>query len=759
MADKSKPEVRGQGGTGGMVAGGVEALGKSFPEHTLEAWQEEVVRLLKGAPFEKRMLSQTYEGITLKPLYTRDDLEGLTQVDSAPGTAPYLRGTRRLGYRESPWIVAQELPFATCDEFNHAVTNDLKRGLSAVNLVLDQMGKAGYDADDRERLLSGRGGCCSASAMIDQSPMPEAGRGGTSVSNLTDMTRALKGINPADQAMILQPGVAALPLLALLASAITSAGHQPEAVNGAMLSDPVANLLGGPSWNAGGLSSAYDDLATTTGWAQIHMPRFKTLAACGFPYHEAGGSAVEELAFTISSAVTTLREMELRGLTLEETAAQLTFGLSAGTHFFMEIAKFRALRLLWHRVIEACGGDAEAGKVSVYCRGSRFTKTIFDPYVNVLRSTTESLAAVLGGCDMIETCPFDEPSGPPGDLARRLSRNTQLILREESHLDNLIDPAGGCWCVESLTDQLAEKAWALLQEVEDHGGLHGALRNGLIHNRINSSAAAREAGIASRRDVFVGTNKFPNPEDGLPADFSSSFKASATTLAGASREYKAAVPDRSQQVETLGKLKPATGEEYNLAAGISYCDAVIASVSAGVTIGDICGLSKPEAEELIPNLTARRGAAGFEALRCQVLDHRGDSPNQTQIFMANMGPVGRYMPRLDFTRSFYEVGGFAVASDSCFDSAAEAARKAALSKAPVVVIVGTDQTYSDVAAELASLLRALPSTEKVVLAGYPKDEIETFKAAGVDEFIHMRTDALASLRQTAEVCRTGKTAE
>lgn len=741
-----------------MIADGKKRLSKNFTAHSLEAWQEEVKRLLKGAPFEKRMLSRTYEGITLKSLYTNADLDGLTQVNSIPGAAPYLRGTETLGYRGTPWRVAQELPYPSPAEFNAAVSDDLTRGLDVVNLVFDQMGRVGLDADDSEHLAARRAKRSEATVLADRSGLPQVGRDGTSISTLADMRAALAGIDLSSRPVVLQPGAAALPALVMLVATAREAGIEPSRLQGALLSDPLANLLNAPSWQPGSLRAVYDDLYRLTAWAQSQSADYRTLAACGFVYHEAGGSAVEELAFTMASAVATLREMGRRELPVETAAPRMTFGFSVGTQFFMEIAKLRAARLLWHRIVAACGVDEDLGKTKIYARGSRYDKTAFDPHVNILRATTESLAAVLGGCDMIETCPFDEPFGPPKQSARRLSRNTQLILREECHFDCLIDPAGGCWSVEALTDQLAEKAWTLFQQVEAFGGLADAVRSGFVHYRIGEIAVAREAGIAARRDVLVGTNKYPNPQEGLPPDRNQDLTGSATALIESCRNHKSSAEGRVVVLEQLRNLANQTPPPSSTELR-EWMNRRCAAAEAGVTVGDFCSLAPNDEEELIPDLPPRRGGAGFEALRREVNGDCQPFARQAHIFLANIGAVGRYMPRLDFTRSFYEVGGFNVVGEVGFDSPVAAAEQAGESGAPVVVIVGTDATYAEVVNDLVPRLKALPSTPWIVLAGHPGERSDEYTAAGIDEFIHARSDALESLRRIASRCGIGQTAE
>ncbi len=699
----------------GLLSGDPASLRKSFPVPDLEEWQREVVRLLKGAPFEKRMKTATYEGFSLNPIYTSADIADLKHIDALPGEAPFHRGSDPLGYRGKPWEVAQELPYAEAGRFNQFLRRSLERGQSVVNLVFDRAGQAGLDPDE------------APGAMV--------GWLGTSIATLRDLETALSGVDLAKTPVYLQPGVALLPAAALLQASAKSSGVTAGSLQGAVLTDPLG-LLASQGVLPGGLPRFYDSAAVVTKWALQEAPGIKTLFAAGYAYNDGGSNAVRELAFTISSAVATLREMEKRGIDIEDAAKRTVFGFSVGTNFFMEIAKLRAARLLWAQVIKSCGCDDRAGKMTIFARGSSFTKTAFDPYVNILRSTTEALSAVFGGCDLLHVNPFDEPLGEPGDLSRRLARNTQLILREECHLDYLVDPVGGSWFIESLTATLARKAWAEFQSIEGNGGLAESLFEGTVQKRIAETALARRENISTRRDIIVGTNQYPDAEEldikMTPRD------EKAQQLAEAVRS------DRDGAVNRETLLVKLTGME--LAEDI--VDAASEAVAGGVSLGDLMKVFASETDtDTVRAIGVHRGAEAFEELRLRVLLWRKCAGGIPQVFLANMGEMGRYMPRLDFARSFYQLAGLEVKSDESFETPLPAAKQAEASGAPVVVIVGTDQTYIEVVTGLAKLLREIPHQPWIVLAGYPKDKIETYRAAGVNEFIHLRSDAYTSLQE------------
>jgi len=453
-----------------------------------------------------------------------------------------------------------------------------------------------------------------------------------------------------------------------------------------------------------------------------NAPRTKTLVACGFPYHEAGANAVQQLAFTLSSSVAALRAMEARGISVERVAPRMVFRLKVGGHFFMEIAKLRAMRVLWAQVVRLCGGSDEAAKICMQVKNGRLNKTQFDPHVNMLRGTTEAFAAIVGGADSLHIGAYDEVlGGQPSDLGRRIARNTQIILREESKLDHVVDLAGGSWAVETLTHQLMTAAWKLFQEVEALGGLQKALETGFVQKVIGEVAKARRKAVTMRTDVIVGTNQYPNALEAEPeirAVDSAAIKARLGERAAAARKGQAKSKDFAVLVDaapksTLGELSQSLGRSGSV--------------------------------KVVP-LVPFRTAEAFESLRKAMIRARR---GKTDVFFANLGPVGAYMPRLDFTRGFFQVGGFSVDDKSWFKTPEEAAKAAIDSGAPIIVAVGLDDSYVEHVPALARAVKA-SGGRKMLVAGLLKDHADAFKEAGVDDFVHIRSDVQAVLSGLAK---------
>jgi methylmalonyl-CoA mutase len=696
-------------------------LRDDFPVPSLDQWHDECVRLLRGASFEKTMLTSTYEGITLQPLYTRADGDALPAAAALPGQAPFVRGTRPLGYRQQPWQVAQELPYPTVAQFNEAVLHDLERGQNAVVLTIDAAGRAGRDPDE--------------------APAEMVGRGGTSLASLTGLEKAMAGVDLGAVPVHLQAGPAAAAYAALLVALARRRGMADGDLKGSVGCDPLADLAAAGALPAG-LDGAYDEVAMLTRWALDHAPGLSTVTASGHVWHDGGGSAVQELALTLAAAVEHLRRLEVRGLDPLQVAPRIRFEFSVGTQFFMEIARMRAARLLWSRIVTAAGGAPDDGRMTVFARTSRFTKTVLDPYVNVLRGTTEAMAAILAQVDGLHVSPFDEALGLPDAFSRRLARNTQTILREESHLDLVGDPGGGSWYVERLTAEVAAEAWSLFQEIEAAGGMAAALASGDVARRIAATAGQRRRNLARRRDVLVGTNRSPNAGEKPLARRTVDHAALHTERTAAMQAMRTGGHHEDDQA-VLARLASLLEQRGPDAFG-----AVVDAAMAGATVGELTRTLRHDAAagEPVTPVTAWRAGEMFERLRAAVEAHA--DKRAVTVFCACLGNVARYMPRLDFVRGFFQTGGFAVDAERFFATPEEAATAAAQTGTGAVIIVGADATYADMGCETARRLKAA-GIATVMLAGQPGDLAGDLESAGVDQFIHLRSDAHGVLENLA----------
>ncbi len=598
-----------------------------FPPVGYGDWLHLVEAELKGAPFEKRMLTSTYERITLKPIYRREDIAHLPHLDSFPGFAPFVRGTSAAGFVGQPWDISQEITCSSPTEFNHEARNSLAGGLNALNMVLDKATRNGRDPD--------------------WAKPEEVGSGGLSIATLRDLDRALDGIDLRTTTLFVRSGASAMPFAVLLFALMRRRRQKPSVLRGCIEMDPLGVLSHEGSLPQS-LPAAYREMAALTRWASDHSPGVQTICVHSRAWHEAGASAVQELAFTLATAIEYLRQMHQRGLDVNTVAPRLRFAVTVGVNFFMEIAKLRALRMLWSRAVAALGGNPDAQKLSLHVRTSQWNKSVCDPHNNLLRATVEALAGVLGGCDSLQVGAFDEVARPPDDFSRRIARNTQLILQKECNLTQVLDPAGGSWFAEVVTAQLASGAWSLFQEVEQLGGMGAALLAGFPQKSIEAVAAEKMQAAATRRQSMVGVNQYANPKETpleVPAVDAKLFhKRRAQQVA--SHRTSLDDPDSEVVMKRLSNIVNIRGEGL-----FAEC---MEAVAAGATLGEIVRAIRIHDHPCTPivpvNLT--RPAIPFERLRAAMDRYVARHDKRPQVFLCNMGPLPDYKARADFSARF-----------------------------------------------------------------------------------------------------------
>ena len=678
-----------------------------FTPPTDEEWKAACEALLKGAPFEKKMFTKTYEGITFDPMYTRKHTEDILPKGVMPGMGDYLRGVDAAGYIGKPWGIAQ-----ACDETLPAENNELLRhehdkGATIYHIVLDTASRTGVDARQAEAV----------------------GDTGTSVTTVEDMHVLLTGLDLAKFPLYVYAGANAVPLLALVAAARRASGEDMAEVRGIVGADPIGTLAADGKLPAS-LDAHYDSLAAAARWATVNAPHLRTVFVRSDVYSNGGANDVQEVASVLATATAYLRALCERGLTIDEAASQIAFAFSMGANFFLQIAKLRAVRPLWAQIVGAFGGSAEAQKMRIHARPALFFKTIYDPYVNMLRNTTEIFSGVVGGIDSFESAPFDEPIRKGDEFSRRIARNVQIMLQEEFGLLQPIDPAGGSWAVETLTRQMKEKIWAEFQRIEKEGGIIAALRAGSLQESVAAVLAARFKNADLRRDRIVGNNMYPNMTETLletRAEDIAALKAQRTADIDA---YLSDI-DVKHRDEALASLRQAHSVDNAVAAALA--GATIAELMTAVTEGN--------GAETVTAIAPHRWSERFEALRQRTEEYKAEKNDNVKIFLANMGPIPQHKARADFTTGFLQVGAFEVLGNDGFKTVEEAADAARASGADAVVICSTDATYPEIVPALAPKLHEVLPKARVFLAGAaPKDLLETYKEAGIDEYISVRAN-------------------
>ena len=678
-----------------------------FTPPTDEEWKAACEALLKGAPFEKKMFTKTYEGITFDPMYTRKHTEDILPKGVMPGMGDYLRGVDAAGYIGKPWGIAQ-----ACDETLPAENNELLRhehdkGATIYHIVLDTASRTGVDARQAETV----------------------GDTGTSVTTVEDMHVLLTGLDLAKFPLYVYAGANAVPLLALVAAARRASGEDMAEVRGIVGADPIGALAADGKLPVS-LDAHYDSLAAAARWATVNAPHLRTVFVRSDVYSNGGANDVQEVASVLATATAYLRALCERGLTIDEAASQIAFAFSMGANFFLQIAKLRAVRPLWAQIVGAFGGSAEAQKMRIHARPALFFKTIYDPYVNMLRNTTEIFSGVVGGIDSFESAPFDEPIRKGDEFSRRIARNVQIMLQEEFGLLQPIDPAGGSWAVETLTRQMKEKIWAEFQRIEKEGGIIAALRAGSLQENVAAVLAARFKNADLRRDRIVGNNMYPNMTETLletRAEDTAALKAQRTADIDA---YLSDI-DVKHLGEALASLRQAHSVDHAVEAALA--GATIAELMTAVTEGN--------GAETVTAIAPHRWSERFEALRQRTEEYKAEKNDNVKIFLANMGPIPQHKARADFTTGFLQVGAFEVLGNDGFKTVEEAADAARASGADAVVICSTDATYPEIVPALAPKLHEVLPKARVFLAGAaPKDLLETYKEAGIDEYISVRAN-------------------
>jgi methylmalonyl-CoA mutase len=693
----------------------VKLLGEFAPV-SYEDWRKLVQAELKEAPFDKKMFASTAEGIKLQPIYRSEDIKGWAHVNSFPGFAPFCRGARAAGYVRQPWNISQEIAFSNAREFNHAARNSIGRGLTALNMVLDQATRDGHDPDW---------------ALPEQ-----VGFGGLSIATLNDLEQALDGIDLEGTSLFIRSGASAMPFAALLVALARKRKKTPTSLKGCIEMDPLG-VLAHQGKLPQSVDGAYREMVVLTGWAAEHAPQLQTICVHSRAWHESGANAVQELAFTLGTGVEYLRAANQRGLEVDRVAPRMRFAITVGVNFFMEISKLRALRMLWSRVISSLGGNESSKRLALHVRTSQWNKTVCDPYNNMLRTTVEAFAGVLGGCDSMQVGAFDEVIRQPDDFSRRIARNTQLVLQKECHLDHVIDPAGGSWYVECLTGELAERAWAIFQEVEKLGGMEAAMRAGFPQKAIAGVSEEKVKAVNRRRDSIVGVNQYANPKEKPLERPNEDVKAFHKRRVQQVASHRTSLEEDQSEVvlEKLAKVVESKGADL-----FEVC---VDAVLAGATLGEITRavrINDSPSPPITP-VCATRAAVGLEMLRAATDRYVAGGKERPKVFLCNMGSLKEHKARADFSRGFLSVAGYEIVSPSGFKTVPEAIEAFEKSNAKIAVICSTDDNYPALMPPLAAGIRTKRPEALIVLAGYPAEQVEAHKKSGVDEFIHIRADA------------------
>lgn len=684
-----------------------------FEKPTYEKWQAEVEKALKGGDFHKKMFTKTYEGITLQPIYTPALHQEKIPKGVYPGAGQFLRGTKASGYIKDSWGVSQYVDESLPKDANHASLYEIVKGSTIHNIRLDEATRHDQDVQ--------------IGAAV--------GVGGTSLSTVEDCTQLLERFNFKENPLYIEAGASSAILLGMISATVKATKKQTSDLKGLVGADPIGVWVKDGALHMS-LDTAFDEMAHSVIWASEQAPQLKTVLISGDAYANGGANDVQEVAYALATAACYVRQLAQRNVDIHTIANSMMFTFSLGANFFMEIAKLRALRVIWARIMEAFGADESDRAVHVHGRTSAFTKTVYDPYVNLLRNTTQAFSGVVGGLDSMEVSPFDQPIRKSDDFSRRIARNIQVMLQTEFELRQPVDPVGGSWYVETLAAELCEKIWAEFQAIEAKGGIVAALKEGYPQAQVKAVLAERFKNLAYRKDVAVGNNMYANMTEEL-LDPKPENQDTLRQKRTAQIEAYLAGADPDAVVKAQAALEASTTEPGAL-IGLIELGALqkltMRQIRKALDAGDI-------SSETIEVIAPHRWTEQFEALRMRTEEYKQRTKDNVKVFLANMGPIPQHKPRADFSTGFFEVAAFEVIKNDGHETTADAAKAARESGADVVVICSTDATYPELVPPLAKELKETMPNVTVILAGAPPKDLEpTYREAGVDDFISVRAN-------------------
>lgn len=619
------------------MAASRQKLFTEFPPVSTEQWMEKVTADLKGADFDKKLVWKTNEGFKVKPFYRSEDIEGLSTTDSLPGEFPYVRGTKTT----NAWLVRQEIEVANAAEANKKALEVLNKGVNSLGFIIPS------------ELIS--------SQTIDT---------------------LLKGINLECVELNIRTCYRdAAKAITLLADYVKKNNIDPVKVEGSVNFDPFKRMLekGQDAENIGASMAEAVKAAES-------LPKLRVLGVNPYIFNNAGSYLAQELGFGLAYGNEYMQQLTEAGLPAALVAKKIKFNFGVGANYFMEIAKFRAARMLWAKIVDAyqpiCTRECDntgpnkecrcAAKMTIHAITSEWNQTIFDAHVNLLRSQTEAMSATLAGVDSLTVLPFDKSYKTSDDISERIARNQQLLLKEECHFDKIVDPSAGSYYIENLTVALAQEAWANFLKVEEKGGFYAAVKEGFIQAEIQASATARANAIASRKEILLGTNQYPNFNEQAASKIkSSSPKASHT-------------------------------------------------------------------EATIQTLTFNRGGDQFETLRLST----EKAAKRPKAFMLTIGNLAFRLARAQFSCNFFACAGYEVIDNLGFKTVEEGVAAAQKANADIIVLCSSDDEYAELA---PAAFKAIGGKQLFVVAGAPAC-MDELKAQGIEHFVNVRSNVLETLK-------------
>ncbi len=707
--------------------------GKTMSGKTVDDWQTLAEKELKASP--DTLTWRTPEGIDVKPLYTAEDIRGIDHLDSLPGFAPFVRGPRATMYAGRPWTIRQYAGFSKAEESNAFYRRNLAAGQKGLSVAFDLATHRGYDSDHPR--VEG-----------------DVGKAGVAIDSVEDMKILFDQIPLDEMSVSMTMNGAVIPILASFIVAGEEQGVARAKLSGTIQNDILKEFMVRNTYIYPPEPSMRI-IADIIEYTAKEMPKFNSISISGYHMQEAGATLVQELAFTLADGREYVRAALAKGLNVDEFAGRLSFFFAIGMNFFMEAAKLRAARLLWTRIMQEFEPkQASSLMLRTHCQTSGVSLQEQDPYNNVIRTAYEAMSAVLGGTQSLHTNALDEAIALPTDFSARIARNTQLILQHETGVTKVVDPLAGSYYVESLTNDLAVEAWALIEEVEAMGGMTKAVATGMPKRRIEEAATRRQAAVDKGDEVIVGVNKY-RLNDEAPIDILQ-IDNTAVRLAQVKRlEQTRRQRDPKTVEDTLARLadvaRTGSGNLLEAAVDAARARATVGEISDAMraTFGDHSAVP-----EVVTDVygDAYADDPEYNTLVARLSDFAGTLGAQPKIMVAKLGQDGHDRGAKIIASAFGDIG-FEVLAGPLFQTPDEAAELAVRSKVHVVGISSLAAGHKTLAPKLIEALKARGAGHIIVVVGgvIPRQDYDFLISHGVSAVFGPGTNVLEAARAVIDL--------
>ena len=676
-------------------------------------WRQLAEKELRGRPLDD-LTWHTLEGIDVQPLYTAEDTADLPHMGTLPGFGPFTRGVKATMYAGRPWTIRQYAGFSTAEESNAFYRKALAAGQQGVSVAFDLATHRGYDSD-HARVVG------------------DVGKAGVAIDSVEDMKILFDGI-PLDKISVsMTMNGAVIPILASFIVVGEEQGHDRAVLSGTIQNDILKEFMVRNTYIYPPEPSMRI-ISDIIEYTSNEMPKFNSISISGYHMQEAGANLVQELAYTLADGREYVRAAINAGMDVDKFAGRLSFFFAIGMNFFMEAAKLRAARTLWHRIMTEFGAKSDRSKMlRTHCQTSGVSLQEQDPYNNVIRTAYEAMSAVLGGTQSLHTNALDEAIALPTEFSARIARNTQLILQEETGVTNVVDPLAGSYYVESLTNELIEKAWALIEEVEEMGGMTKAVASGMPKLRIEETAARRQAQIDRGEEVIVGVNKYRKDKED-PIDILDIDNAKVRESQVARLEHVRATRDQAKCDAALAELERRAKEGGNL------LEAAVEAARARASVGEISmamekefGRHRAEVKTLAGVYgAAYEGDEGFAQIQRDVESFAEAEGRRPRMLVVKMGQDGHDRGAKVIATAFADIG-FDVDVGPLFQTPEEAAQDAIDNDVHIVGISSQAAGHKTLAPQLVQALKDQGAEDIIVICGgvIPHQDYDFLYKAGV----------------------------